>query len=80
MIHLEEQKMEEIYLNHANVSENDPLYLLKSVTLFSPMPYTPSIFRMDVFNDKQCAQFIVNAYEPKDVNVSQVAEGILPFK
>jgi len=54
--------MEEIYSNHANVSEDDPLYLLKSVTLFSPMPYTPSIFRMDVLDDKKCAKFIAEEY------------------
>ena len=82
VIHLEEK---DSYPNHASVSEDDPLYLLKSITLCPPMLYTPSFVKLESVDDAECAEFIADEFEGEDAHVSQVAEELslddeLPFR
>ena len=70
--------MEDIYLNHASVSEEDPLYLLKSITLYYHMPQTPSFVSTVQVDDAECVDEKV--IETEDAQVSQVSNVVEEFK
>lgn len=78
MINLQDQSMEDIHLNHASVSEEDPLYLLKSITLYSHMPQTPSFVSTVQVDDAECVDEKV--IETEDAQVSQVSNVVEEFK